>query len=528
VAVAAAGGTGDGAGDAAGAEAPRAPHLAMGKRVLFDDAARRAIGRGVAQLARAVRVTLGPRGRTVLVEHAHERPALTSDGAAVAREIELADPFENLGVRLVREAAERTAREAGDGSSTMIVLADALIAGGLERLAAGASPQRLRRGMERAVLAVLAHVRSQARPLASHDERVAVAAIAARGDAGVGELVAQALEAVGAAGGVSVEDGRTAETRLTVRPGLGFERGWSSPYFVNDPETMRVLLASPRLLVSAQRLDAAADVAAALSAALAAGAPLLVLAEEVTGEALALLVVNQLRGVAQACAVPAPFAGAKGRAWLAEVATRAGATLFGDERGLAAAAATDDDLGRLAEAVIERGRALLVFPAGDQGRGGVATLEIGGATEPAARARRGHVEDAVSALRSAVAEGVVPGGGVALVRARHAALAAPLEGDAKLGALLVADALMAPARWIAANAGADPELVAARLLGGSGANGFDASLGQFVDLERAGVLDPARVVRTALTEAAAVAGLLLTTDALVVTDDDAEPTRGSG
>jgi len=497
----------------------------MPRRILVGEPARRAISRGASQLARAVRVTLGPRGRTVLVDQGALGPAITNDGAAVAREVELPDPFENLGARLMREASQRTFEEAGDGTSSAIVLAHAILVHGLEQIAQGHAPVQLKRGIEHAARAVSAHLRAQARPLKAREERLAVAAIAAGGDLAAAALVEEALAHVGFAGVVTIRAGHATACRLDFTPGAAFDRGWLSAYFITHPEDMRCLLERPLVLMAAQRLDRPEDVAPALEAARALGRPLLVLAEDIEGGALQTLVVNQLRGVVQACAVQAPGLGAGRRAWLEGLARASAATLFGPEGGREAASAGADDLGRFQRAVIERAHTTLGFDtrAGAAESGGVATIEVGAPSAAEALALHARLEDALTALRSALSEGVVTGGGVALLRAQAAARAVPLTGGAKAGAEAVAASLGEPARWIAQNAGADGEEIVAALEAASGETGFDASQGRIVDLARAGILDPARVVRVAFEQAAAVAALILTTETLVVDDGEPEP-----
>jgi len=486
------------------------------RRILEGEPARRAIVRGAGQLARIVGLTLGPRGRTVLVDHGIAGPAITNDGAAVAREVELADPFENLGARLVREAARKTYDEAGDGTSTATVLAHAIVRHACVRIAQGASPERVRRGVEHAARAASGHLRAQARPLSTREERLAVAALGAAGDLETARRVEQALDGAHA---VSVRAAHARTTRVVVARGAAFDRGWLSPYFVTDPEEMRAVLDGPLVLLADQRLERAEEIAPALELAQAQGAPLLVVAEDVEGEALQTLVVNQLRGVARSCAVQAPGTREKRRALLESLASACGATLHAPDLGRAPERAGLGDLGRLERALVERGHALLVC-AGDASEGArVALIEIGGDDEPAIERARALHEDALARLSAALAEGIVTGGGIALLRARDAALSLPLEGDAKAGAEAFALALPEPTRWIAQNAGADGDQVIARLARASGSTGFDAALGEVVDLARAGIVDPARVVRSALENAASVAGMMLATETLVVEDE---------
>jgi chaperonin GroEL len=496
----------------------------MSRQILEGESARRALARGAEQLAFAVRVTLGPRGRTVLIERGQGGPSILNDGAAVAHEVELPDPFENLGARLVREAARKTFEDAGDGTSTATVLAQAILAHGLARVRQGASPVQLKRGLELAARAASAHVRTQARPLATREERLAVAAIGAAGDLEVARRVEDAVERVGPAGAVSIRAGRSRATGLEIVPGLRFDRGYLSAYFVTAPEEMRAALERPLVLLADQKLERAEQVAPALEAAQAAGAPLLVIAEDVEGEALQTLVLNQLRGVARSCAVQAPDTRGRRRAFFERVAAGTGASVHAPDLGRSPESVTIDELGRLERALIDRGSTTLVF--GDEARGedsGIAVIDVGGENERAIEDARARHEDALAALSNAVAEGIVPGGGVALVRARDATISLPLEGDAKAGAESLARALLEPARWIAQNAGADGDAVVAALLRSSGATGYDAALGAMVDLARAGIVDPARVVRLALENAASVAGLLLATETLVVGEDEPDP-----
>ena len=523
----------------------------MGRRILFDDAAREALARGVDRLAGAVAVTLGPRGRNVVLGHADGSIAITNDGVTVAREVELPDPFENLGARLVREAAQKTGDDVGDGTTTSTVLAHALFRRGLTALNAGASPVALRRGIDRAVVVAIEALRAQARPLEDEADRAAVAAIAAGGDAALGRMVADAFARVGPSGTVLVEEGRGLESRLSVVDGVRFERGWTSAYFITEPAEMRAVLDGPLVLLSSARLSAAADLVPAVQQAVSARRPLLVLAEAIEGEALALLVVNQLRGIVRACAVPAPDSGGRRSAWIVDLAVLTGARVLGDEAGLEPRHLPADALGTLKRAVVERGATTLLEAPGHRAavldhvaglkraaqtayarsdrehlreriarlEGGLGALEIGAASELELREKKGRAEDAVAALKAALAEGIVPGGGVALVRAAAAVEAGPgqtFTGAARAGALAVAFALLEPARRIAENAGAEGAPVLARMRAAAGPIGYDAELGREADLFRAGVVDPLQVVRIGLANAASVAGMLLTADALVV------------
>lgn len=525
----------------------------MARRILFDDAARAALARGVDRLAAAVSVTLGPRGRNVVLARADGSITITNDGVTVAREIELPDPFEDLGARLVREAAQKTAEDVGDGTTTSIVLAHALFRRGFAALNAGASPVRLRRGIDQAIAVAIDSLRAQARPLEGEADRAAVAAVAAGGDAVLGHLVADAFGRVGPAGTVLVEEGRAIESRLSVVDGVRFERGWTSAYFITEPAGMRAVLEGPLVLLSRAALTTADELVPAVEQAVSARRPLLVIADSIAGEALALLVVNQLRGIVKACAVPAPESAEARALWLADLAVLTGAKVLGDEAGHEARRLPTGALGTLKRAVVDRGATVLIEAAGhraavldhvaglkraaaiayarsDRERlaariarldGGLASIEVGAASELELGERRGRTEDAVAALKAALAEGIVPGGGTALVRAALAVEAGPaatLEGDARAGARAVARALLEPARRIAENAGAAGGPVVERVRAARGAIGFDAELGREVDLFRAGIVDPLQVVRSGLQNAASVACLLLTADALVVDD----------
>jgi chaperonin GroEL len=508
----------------------------------------------VSVLADAVAVTLGPRGRNVLLARQQGVPVLTNDGVTIALEVELTDPFANLGVRLVRDAARRTGELVGDGTTTTIVLARELIDRGFAAVASGVAPQPLKRGLDHAVAQVRADLAAQARPVADASERAAVAAMATGGDAALGGLVAAAFERAGPAGAVTIDDGRGHESALHVVAGATFERGYLSSYFVNEAEEMRAVLDRPLVLLADDKLTASEDVAPALGFAADAARPLLVIAEDVEAEALATLVVNQLRGTARSCALKAPGHGDARRDWLEDLAVLTGGAVVTAARGTSARTIDVRALGGCRRAIVTASSTTLLEgegePAGRDERlralehelaradsrfdaerlrervarftGGVARVEIGGATEVELRHRRARAEDAVAAVRAAVAEGIVPGGGVALVRALERLDARESDPALANGRRIVEQALLEPCRRIAQNAGAEAATVLAAVRGASGAMGYDAELGRVVDLYRAGVVDPALVVRTALANAASVAGLLLTTDALVV-DDDAPP-----
>jgi chaperonin GroEL len=527
----------------------------MGKRIEFDAAAREALRRGVDQLAGAVRVTLGPRGRHVVIERAHAAPAITNDGVTVAREIELADPIEDMGARLLKEVAQKTADTAGDGTTTATVLAQALVSQGLRAVVAGHNPMALKRGIDRAVAAVVADLAGRSRAVSTREDLLRVATVAARQDDRIGTLVADALDRVGRQGAVTVEEGGALETVLEVVEGLRFDGGYLSPYFVNEPETMSVALDDPLVLLAELKAASVKDVVNALELAAAARRPLVVIAEDVEGEALATMVVNRLRGTVTSVALKAPEVGAARSETLADLAVLTGATVLSRETGRALDAVTAADLGRAKRIEVDHGSTVVLEGGGDTERireriasvereladatlesertrlrrrvsrltGGVAVIHVGGATEPEMKERKSRIEDALAATRSAVEEGVVPGGGLALFLARPAVDALGLGGEEKVGAAIVRRALEEPVRRIAANAGEDPA-VAVERTGARGASfGFDAATGVYLDLESAGVLDAAKVVRCALQNAASIATLVLTTDAVVVDQPDETP-----
>jgi chaperonin GroEL len=524
----------------------------MAKRIEFDHGAREALRRGVEQLAGAVRVTLGPRGRNVVIESLEGSPTISNDGLTIAREIELADPVENMGAQLVREVALKTGEVAGDGTTSATVLAASIISQGLRAVAAGRHPMALKRGIDRAVTAVVEQLRAASHPISTRDDMRRVATVSANQDAEIGAMVAEAVDRVGRLGVVTVEEGRGMQTTLEVVEGLRFDHGYLSPYFVTDPESMEAALDHPLLLLTTQKLSRAQDLMKPLELAAAARRPLLVVADDVEGEALAILVVNRLRGSVQSAAVRAPESGDRRAALLDDMAVMTGATFFGPELGRTLEHVTAADLGRAQRVIVDRDTTTIVEGGGKQdairermsrlerdldasdskydrewlgqrlGRftGGVAVIHVGAPTEIAMRERKARVEDALAATRSAVEEGVVAGGGVALLRAGHAARALELSGDEAAGRDLVVAALAEPARQIADNAGAEGRVVVERILAGSGGEGFDAQTGSYRDLFAAGIMDPTKVVRSALQHAASIGSMVLTTDAVVVEAPD--------
>ncbi len=525
----------------------------MGKRVRFDDDARRALWRGIDQLASAVRITLGPRGRSVVLDRSHgHMPAITRDGIAVAHELELPDPFENMGVQMLREVALRTGQEAGDGTSTATVLAHRIVGDGFAAVAAGGNPVAIRRGIDAAVAAALADLASQARPLEDERDVVRVASLAA-GDPMLGEMIAEALRTVGHHGVVSVEEGQGMGVTLEVVDGVRFAGGYASPYFITDAEDMEVVLEHPLVMVVDGVLTRAADIVPALELASSQQRPLLCVCEDIETEALAVMVVNRLRGTAPGVAVRAPGSTAARRELLEDLALVTGATLFGHATGLGAGSVRAEHLGRAWRATASTEHTIVLRGGGrtetvrarmselereardarstaerDAVRerlarfaGVVAVLRVGAPTDLERHGRRSQLEDALAATRAAVAEGIVPGGGVALLRAGAVVEALSLRSFENAGRDVIAAALSAPARQIAHNAGADGDEVMSRVRSGNGWFGFDAMTGAFGSLDAAGIVDPAKVARCALQHAGALGGLVLTTDALVVDDGPA-------
>ncbi len=528
----------------------------MGKRIQFDDAARDALRRGVDQLAGVVRVTLGPRGRNVVIEHGDGSPTITNDGLTIASEIELSDRFENMGAQLVKEVALKTGEVAGDGTTTATVLAHAIVTRGLQAIAAGHGPMAIRRGIERAVAAVVESLGSQSRPMAGHADIAHIATVSAQGDTEIGELIAQAIDRVGRTGVITVEEGRGIETTLEVVEGIRFDRGYLSPYFVTEPDTMEVSLENSLVLLAERKFSAAADLLPALEHAASVGRPLLVVADDVEGEALAMMVVNRLRSTVHSVAVRAPASGDRRREQLDDLAVLTGATLFTGELGREVGRIEADDFGRAKRVRVDRDATMLLEGGGraeeirariarvgreleacdsdyDRERlrerlaklsSGVAVIRVGAPTALALAERKARVEDSLAATRAAVEEGVVPGGGVALLRAQAAVRALDVPGDESVGRDIVCAALESPAYQIAQNAGAEGAVVVERIRRGSGGMGFNAWTCEYEDLPAAGIIDPTKVVRVALQNASSIGALVLTTDAIVVDSDEEEET----
>jgi chaperonin GroEL len=518
------------------------------KHVLFRSEAREKVLRGAAVLADAVRVTLGPKSKCVLIDKHYGRPLVCNDGVTIAREVELRDPDENLGVKLIREAAERTGDAVGDGTSTATVLAQAILVDGVRNIAAGASGIDLKRGLTRGLSAAVAAIRGLSRPVETRTAKAQVAAIAAHNDPAIGDLVAGAFEKVGREGVVSVEEAKGTETTLEVVEGMQFDRGYLSPYFVTAPDKMQAVLDDPLILLQERRLSNLKDLVPILEEVARSGRSLLVVAEDVDREPLAALVVNKLQGVLRCAAVKAPGYGDRRKAMMEDLAILTGGKFLAEELGLEPRHVAVSDLGKAARVVIDRETTTVIGGAGDkaaiEGRcreiraeidkstsdydkekfrerlaklsGGVAVVRVGAPSEAEMKNKKEALEDAISATRAAMAEGVVPGGGLALLRAtaavRQEESKCP-DGDERTGLRILRRALEAPARQIAENSGADPGVAVSTMLAGRGDTGFDAARGVYCDLVGAGIIDPTKVVRVALENAVSVAGTLLLTEA---------------
>jgi chaperonin GroEL len=519
----------------------------MAKQILFEDEARRMILRGVDKLSNAVKVTLGPKGRNVVLEKKFGSPTVTKDGVTVAKEIELEDPYENMGAQMVKEVASKTSDTAGDGTTTATVLAQAIYREGLKNVTAGSNPMSLKRGVEKAVAAVVEELGKLSKSIKDKKETAQVATIAANNDSTIGNLIAEAMEKVGKDGVITVEESKTTATTLDVVEGMQFDQGYLSPYFVTDAERMEVVLEEPYLLIHEKKISAMKDLLPLLEAVARAGKPLLIIAEEVEGEALATLVVNKIRGTLSGVAVKAPGYGDRRKAMLEDIATLTGGKALTEDLGIKLENVQLRDLGRAKRVVIDKENTTLIEGAGKsaeiQGRigqlkkqiddtdsdydreklqerlaklaGGVAVIHVGAATETEMKEKKARVEDALHATRAAVEEGIVPGGGVALLRASAALEKLKLKGDEQIGVEIVRRALEEPIRLIAENAGEEGSVVVQRVREEKGALGFNAETGEFEDLLAAGIIDPKKVTRSALENASSIASLLITTEALI-------------
>jgi chaperonin GroEL len=519
----------------------------MAKQIIYGEQSRQAILRGVNQLADAVKVTLGPKGRNVVLDKKFGSPTITKDGVTVAKEIDLKDPLENMGAQMVREVASKTSDTAGDGTTTATVLAQAIYREGARNVVAGANPMELKRGIEKAVEAIVEEIKKLSRPVKGN-MIAQVGTISANSDETIGKIIAEAMEKVGKDGVITVEEAKTLETSLDVVEGMQFDRGYLSPYFVTDPERMEVILENPVILIHEKKISSMKDLLPVLEQVARMGRPLLIIAEDVEGEALATLVVNKLRGTLQAAAVKAPGFGDRRKAMLEDIAILTGGKAITEDLGIKLENLKVEDLGKAKKITIDKDNTTIVEGAGTsaaiEGRvkqlrtqvddtssdydreklqerlaklvGGVAVIKVGAATETEMKEKKARVEDAMHATKAAVEEGIVPGGGVALLRASRALEGLKLEGDQRVGMEIIRRAIEEPMRWIATNAGQEGSIIVSKVKEMKHTDeGFNAATETYEDLVKAGVIDPAKVVRNALQNAASIASLLLTTEALV-------------
>jgi chaperonin GroEL len=517
------------------------------KQLLFDEEARRKIQKGVDVLATAVKVTLGPKGRNVVIDKKFGAPNITKDGVTVAKEIELEDNFENMGAQMVKEVASKTSDVAGDGTTTATVLAQSIFREGIRNVTAGANPMALKRGIEKAVEGVVDELKKISKPTKGKKEISQVATISANNDKTIGELIADAMEKVGKDGVITVEEAKSMETTLEVVEGMQFDRGYTSPYFVTDPERMEGVLENPLILIHEKKISNLKDLLPVLEQIAKMGKPLLVIAEEVEGEALATLVVNKLRGTLSCAAVKAPGFGDRRKEMLKDIAVLTGGEVISEELGIKLENIRLDDLGKAKKVVIDKENTTIIEGAGAQkeieGRikqirtqieestsdydreklqerlaklaGGVAVIKVGAATEIAMKEKKARVEDALNATRAAVEEGIIPGGGVAFLRASRVIEKLKLEGDEKVGGDIVRRALEEPIRQISENAGVEGSIVVQKVRDNNGSYGFNAETETYEDMMAAGIIDPTKVARIALQNASSIASLMITTEALV-------------
>ncbi|NBB74914.1 MAG: chaperonin GroEL [Bacteroidetes bacterium] len=532
----------------------------MSKQIVFNAQARQALKQGVDQLANAVKVTLGPKGRNVILEKSFGAPTVTKDGVTVAKEIDLKNRLENIGAQMVKEVASKTSDVAGDGTTTATVLAQAIMNAGLKNVTSGANPMDLKRGIDAAVQAIVSNLRAQSRDIAGKNEIAQVASISANNDREIGDLISDAFDKVGKDGVITVEEAKGLETTLDVVEGMQFDRGYLSPYFVTDSEEMEAVLEDAQVLIFDKKISAMKDLLPILEKAAQTGNPLLIVAENIEGEALATLVVNKLRGTLKVAAVKAPGFGDRRKAMLEDLAVLTGGTVVSEEKGYRLENATLDQLGHAKRIVIDKDTTTVVDGAGAERQiqarvnqikqqiesstsdydreklqerlaklaGGVAVLKVGAATEPEMKEKKARVEDALHATRAAVEEGVLPGGGVAYLRAISALDDLEVDNDdQRIGASIVRRALEAPLRQIAFNAGLEGSIVVQRVLEGEGDFGFNARTETYSHLLKDGVLDPTKVARTALENAGSIAGLLLTTESIIAEEPEKEKSSAS-
>ena len=519
----------------------------MAKQMKFDVDARDAMLKGVEKLSRAVKVTLGPKGRNVILDKKYGSPTVTKDGVSVAKEIELDDPFENMGAQMVREVASKTSDVAGDGTTTATVLAEAIYREGLKNVTAGANPMSLKRGIDKATEVLVAALAKMSKKTKSTEELAQVGTISANGDTAIGKIIAEAMAKVGEDGPITLEESKTMETSLEVKEGMLFDKGYLSPYFVTNAETMEVMMEDPCILLFEKKISNLQDMLPLLQSVAKSSKPLLIISEDVEGEALATLVVNKLRGTLNVCAVKAPGFGDRRKAMMEDIAILTNGKFITEDLGIKLENVTLEDLGRAKRVTVSKDETVIVDGAGkkvnitareDQIRrqieettsdydreklqerlaklsGGVAVINIGAATESEMKEKKARVEDALHATRAAAKEGIVPGGGVALIRAQKALDTLKLEGDEAIGAQIVRKACEAPLRQLVDNAGIEGAIVVQEVKKAKGNNGYDVATGQYVDMIAAGIIDPTKVTRSALQNAASIAGLLLTTECMI-------------
>jgi chaperonin GroEL len=517
------------------------------KQLLFDEAARHALLRGVEKLARAVKATLGPSGRNVILDKKFGSPTITKDGVTVAKEIELEDAYENMGAQLIREVSSKTSDIAGDGTTTATVLAEAIYREGLKNVTAGANPTNLKRGIDKAVEALVEEIKAISKKVKDSSEIAQVATVSANWDTTIGQIIADAMDKVGKDGTITVEEAKSIETSLDVVEGMQFDKGYLSPYFVTNPDSLEVIQESAYILIHEKKISSLKDLLPILEKIAKTGKPFLIISEDVEGEALATLVVNKLRGTLQVCAVKAPGFGDRRKAMLEDIAVLTGGKCITEDLGIKLENLALEDLGRAKRLVIDKENTTIIEgegkPGDIQGRvaqikrqieettsdydreklqerlaklaGGVAVINVGAATETEMKEKKARVEDALHATRAAVEEGIVPGGGVALIRAQAALDKLQLSGDEAIGAGIIRRAIEQPLRTLADNAGQEGALIVQEVKKRSGAEGYNVATGKYEDLIKAGVVDPAKVTRSALQNAASISGLLLTTEALI-------------
>jgi chaperonin GroEL len=530
------------------------------KQLLFDEAARQKILRGVELLSRAVKVTLGPKGRNVVIDKKFGSPTVTKDGVTVAKEVELPDPYENMGAQMVKEVASKTSDAAGDGTTTATVLAESIYKEGLKNVTAGSNPIFLKRGIDKAVEAAIAELAKNSKKVSDREEIRQVATVSANWDDTIGKIIADAMDKVGKDGTITVEEAKSIETTLDVVEGMQFDKGYLSPYFVTSAESMEVVLEDAYVLIHEKKISSLQDLLPLLQTVAKSGKPLLIIAEEVEGEALAALVVNKIRGTLNVCAVKAPGFGDRRKAMLEDIAILTGGKPLTEDLGIKLENVTVSDLGRAKRITVDKENTTIVEGGGKssdiQGRvkqirrqidettsdydreklqerlaklaGGVAVINVGAATEAEMKEKKARVEDALHATRAAVEEGIVAGGGVALLRCGKAIDSVKLEGDEAIGAQIVRRAIESPIRMLCANAGVEGAVVVGQVAAGKGNYGYHVATGEYEDLVKAGVVDPTKVTRTALQNAASIAGLLLTTECMITEIPEKKEAGGGG